>query len=264
VRFGPDSRLGPADVSRLLAERIEGLVLDLLPGGRRYGNLWRAGSLAGEAGQSLAVYLAGVKRGRWNEFAGEEHGDALDLVIAVKGGGDFRRGIDWARHWLGIAEASPEEQRRRRERAAENAADEQRRGKAEAIDHQRRAATIWHQARPLAPGDPVDRYLKGRGIALSRLGVAPRALRYHSGLWAAPGRYFPAMVGAVTDDKGEFVAVHRTWLEIQPDGRVGKAPVEVNKRTLGPCAGGSIKLWRGASGNRRRRFAVLSLVLPMC
>lgn len=166
---GPDNRLRAADVSRRLAERIDSLVLDLLPGGRRYGNLWRAGSLAGEPGQSLAVYLAGAKRGRWNEFAGEEHGDALDLVIAVKGDGDFRRGIDWARSWLGIAGASPEEKQRRVER---------RRGDAEAIDHQRQAKTIWQQARPLVPGDPVDRYLKGRGIALTRLGAAPRALAF--------------------------------------------------------------------------------------
>jgi hypothetical protein len=243
---GPDSRPGAADVSRLLAERIDSLVLDLLPGGRRFGNLWRAGSLAGEPGQSLAVHLAGAKRGRWNEFAGEEHGDALDLVVAVKGGGDFRRGIDWARHWLGIAELDVDEKRRRLDRAAESAAAERQRGSAEKAEHQRQAVAIWHESRPLAPGDPVDRYLQGRGIELARLGAAPRALRYHSGLWAAPGRWFPAMIGAVTDDNGAFLAVHRTFLEIQQGGRVGKAPVEINKRTLGPCAGGSVKLWRGA------------------
>ena len=76
----------------------------------------------------------------------------------------------------------------------------------------------------------------------------PRALRYHPSLFHKPsGRSFPAMVAAIGDRDGRFIACHRTWLEVCPDG-VGKAPVEDPKRTLGSYRGGYIRLWRGASG----------------
>src|SRR5262249_10835908 len=42
-------------------------------------------------------------------------------------------------------------------------------------------------------------------------------------------------------------AVHRTWL--MPDG-AGKASLRDPKMTLGRYSGGSVRLWRGASGKR--------------
>jgi hypothetical protein len=99
----------------------------------------------------------------------------------------------------------------------------------------------------LRPGDPVDRYLKGRGVDLAVLGRAPAALRYAPSLWYGDGRRFPAMVAAISGDRGEFLAVHRTFLELQPDDRVTKAPVLDPKKTLGSYRGGSIKIWRGRS-----------------
>jgi twinkle protein len=52
-----------AEINRALANRIVRLASELLPGGRRIGNEWRAGSLAGGAGMSLGVHLAGRKAG---------------------------------------------------------------------------------------------------------------------------------------------------------------------------------------------------------
>jgi hypothetical protein len=55
------------------------------------------------------------------------------------------------------------------------------------------------------------------------------------------------MLAAVTSDAGEMIAVHRTWLH-SPDGmRWQKAPLRDPKMSLGRLAGGSIRLWRGAS-----------------
>src|SRR5260370_263872 len=51
----------------------------------------------------------------------------------------------------------------------------------------RRALGMWDKARVLTAGEPVDGYLKHRGIDLSRLGRAPAALRYAPSLWAEPG-----------------------------------------------------------------------------
>ena len=103
------------------------------------------------------------------------------------------------------------------------------------------------KAKPLTPGDTVDRYLKGRGIDLADLGRAPAALRLASSLKAAPGQHCPAMVAAISDGTGQFCAIYRTFLQRQGEV-VTKAPVDIVKRTLGAYAGGSIKLWRGRSG----------------
>ena len=137
--------------------------------------------------------------------------------------------------------------RARQAGAARRARDEAAAGRRDA-ENRKIARHIWDQARPLKSDDPVDRYLRGRGIDLRRLGRAPAALRYVPSLWQAPGRRFPAMVAAITDGAGEFRALHRTWLESQPDGRVTKAPIAEPKKTLGLYRGGSIKLWRGGSG----------------
>lgn len=45
------------------------------------------------------------------------------------------------------------------------------------------------------------------------------------------------MVAAITDSRGEFLAVHRTWLSPQPNGSVVKAAVAEPKKTLGPIVG---------------------------
>ena len=66
-------------------------------------------------------------------------------------------------------------------------------------------------------------------------------------LWAGPGQRFPTMVAAISNDEGELLAVHRTFLERRGDNVV-KAAIEDPKRTLGVYAGHSIKLWRGHSG----------------
>ena len=94
--------LGPADIARLLAERVVELVAELLPGGRRYGRLWRCGSIGGEAGQSLAVELAGAKRGRWRDYSDStKYGDLIDLVGWTRTGSDVGQALDWSRSWLG-------------------------------------------------------------------------------------------------------------------------------------------------------------------
>lgn len=63
---------------------------------------WRVGSLAGEPGRSCAIHLGGTKSGVWSDFASGEGGDALDLMAAVRFGGDKRAALVWSRRWLGI------------------------------------------------------------------------------------------------------------------------------------------------------------------
>src|SRR5579885_1726252 len=206
-------------LSAMLGDRAEVLCRELLPAGTREGAEWRIGSVAGEAGRSMAVRLSGAKAGVWCDWAADQSGDALDLVAAVLFRGDKASAVKWARAWLGIDSADPASFAQRRRAAAtrrtESTRDDQQR--------QRRAAAIFLAARPSLAGTPAALYLAGRSIDLAQLGRQPRALRFHPALYnAESGREWPALVAAIVNADGRMVAVHRTWL--RPDGS-GKAPL---------------------------------------
>jgi twinkle protein len=93
-------------VKRLLADRAQAVAEMLLPGGRKEGQEWRAGSTGGEKGQSLGVHLTGAKAGVWQDFATSETGDLLDLWVACKGG-TLAEALDAARAWLGVTRPEP-------------------------------------------------------------------------------------------------------------------------------------------------------------
>lgn len=69
----------PKEINALLARDAETVAKRLLPNGKRVGNEWKCGSLAGEAGQSLSLRLTGDKAGLWSDFATGEGGDLIDL-----------------------------------------------------------------------------------------------------------------------------------------------------------------------------------------
>ena len=251
-----DAWIGAAAISGMLASRIDALAPQLLPAGKLYQRRWwRAGSLGGEPGQSLAIEMTGPRRGHWRDYNGDLHGDALDLVARIACRGELGEAIQWARRWLGLGDIDPEERRRlaaeaeRRRHLAERAAER-------AAEHKRQdARTIWLRgAKPLARGDAVWRYLAGRGIELGTLARLPGALRCHPSLWnAESGREWPAMTAAIADNDGRILAVHRTWLAprnlaCEDGSAIGKAPLAEPKMTLGDYRGrGAIHLWRGAS-----------------
>ena len=195
-------------------------------------------------GCSISVHLAGSKAGVWGGWAAGKGGDALDLIAAVKFGGNKREAIRWALDWLRIdpkdrEPTAPAPGARHPQKPEPNA--EQKRGA---------AFRLWLSGTPLRPGDEAFDYLADtRGIDFAALGRVPRALRYFGGLTnTEAGRRFPALLAAVVGPRGRFLTVHRTWLERQSDGRVLKAPVAEPKKVYGPSKGGIIPLWRGASG----------------
>jgi putative DNA primase/helicase len=95
-----------------------------------------------------------------------------------------------------------------------------------------KAERMWEEALPIQPGDPVHRYLTGRGIVLD---AWPDDLHYHPALpyWTADDNgkpvkigTFPAMLAVVRNLQGRPVSLHRTY--ITSDGH--KAPVESPKK----------------------------------
>jgi hypothetical protein len=233
-------------IAQQLARRAPDLVRELLPAGRREGSEWRCGSLAGEKGRSLAVHLGGPRAGVWSDFAGGESGDALGLVAAVLFSGNIGPALQWSRRWLGLEAGAPVPAITRqpvRQAEATPALD------AEAEGRRKAAVRVWLGARSSLRDTPAAAYLAGRGIDLAELGRQPRSLRFHPGLAnRESGRAWPALVAAITDAAGLHTATHRTWLSQDEGGRWGKAPLRDAKMTLGSYAGGSIRLWRGASG----------------
>lgn len=60
-------------------DQVENLARHLLPQGKRAGRYWQAGSIQGEAGQSLKVILQGDRQGTWKDFESGEGGDLIAL-----------------------------------------------------------------------------------------------------------------------------------------------------------------------------------------
>lgn len=89
------------DVSKMLSDRAEEVASMLLPGGKKIGPEWCAGSTGGEAGKSLKVRVTGTKAGVWCDFAGTDKGDLLDLWVSARGC-TFVEAIKAAKDWLGI------------------------------------------------------------------------------------------------------------------------------------------------------------------
>jgi putative DNA primase/helicase len=95
--------------------------------------------------------------------------------------------------------------------------------RAERSEEAKRAAlnVLWQSGRPIQADDPVDRWLKGRGV---RMKAHPSCIRVgmrvrHSG---PPVSWHPAMLAMVADASGKPATIHKTY--ITTDGR--KAPVE--------------------------------------
>lgn len=216
---------------------------------------------------SFCIALSGPRAGRWNDYATGQHGDLIDL-IGLSLGLSPADALTEARRFLGLADDTPEA-RAARDRAI-RAQEARRRTEAEQLARKaekRRAAAqaMWINAQPIA-GSPVEAYLAGRAINLRDLGAVPGSLRFDPDCrywWRqidrSTGEVFeidqrgPAMLAAIVGDGPDMIAVHRTWLARDPNGRWTKARIlhpgtgEVLpvKKVLGDMKGGSIRLGNG-------------------
>ncbi|AQT04834.1 DUF7146 domain-containing protein [Acetobacter persici] len=241
-----EQRLSYKEVSALLAQSMEPLARDLLPGGRRAGAEWTAGSVAGEAGTRLSVHLHGAKAGIWKDFAENIGGDALDLVAACLTGGNLPEAYRWACNYLGLtADTDITIRRAEIKRQAEEAQKEQ----SEAEKKNRASARkLWLSAQENILETPVAAYLLSRGIDLERLNHAPHALRFSPEHYCAEIKApLPAMLAAITDLDGRIIALHQTWLS-QHGGQWTKAQLECAKKVRGRFSGGCIRLRKGSAG----------------
>ena len=221
------TRPSAADLSAALAARAEEVCRIWLPNGRRAGNYWQAGSVAGERGQSLYVHLAGDRRGKWTDAATGEKGDLLDLIRAASGHARMIDAMDEARAFLGGDPPSAREERSRPRTDA------------------RRLRQFLRSGRGIGTETPAARYLRRRGLSPADAGD----LRFHPGAWVQAGgetRAMPALLAPVRTPDGTLEAVHRIFLA--PDGR--PADIEGRKRNMGMPGGGAV--WFGDPRTAKR------------
>jgi hypothetical protein len=238
-------------ISRMLAARVPSLVHELRLRGERQGNDFVAFNPTRHDRSlgSFRITLSGAKSGVWLDHATGEAGDALSLVAYCLYGGRLADAIGWAKASLGLPVDGPVPAERVRELPPP--ADD---GVLSAEQEAKRTAAkgLWLAAEAELRGTPVAHYLARRGLDLARLRRQPRALRYHRKLWHFKSRaHWPAMVAAITDDSGDHISTHCTFLA-EDRGAWRKAPVESEKLVFGSYRGGSIRIWRGVSGKPLR------------
>jgi twinkle protein len=83
--MGGGNLMQASQIADRLARDMERVCRHLLPQGKRDGQEWRVGSVAGEPGKSTGIHLTGEKAGIWADFAAGGGGDALDLWREVRG-----------------------------------------------------------------------------------------------------------------------------------------------------------------------------------
>ena len=223
-------------VSRL-ADNAEAVCRRYLPNGRREGRYWLVGDIHGTPGRSLYVLLSGEggargRAGKWTDAASGEHGDLLDIIAASCGHAAMRDKLAEARRFLSMPMPLPDTASPRARKAPQGTPAAARR--------------LWAASKPIED-TPVAVYLASRGLGVAG---AAESLRYHPRCYYRASRddapdvrsAWPAMIAAVTDDRGAIVGVHRTWLT--PSG--SKAPVASPRRAMGHLLGHGVRFGRAA------------------
>lgn len=228
----------------IVPARLESLLRDILPGGKRSGGYYMASSpFRDDRNPSLWVAL---NTGAWCDEGASDRSDLFGLIIYVKGVRDRLAAKIWLSDWLGWGHGIDRAKLETKRKAATyTRAQDERMARQKAQKNANRAKAVFFNARPFM-GTPVETYLRGRGIELDSFKRLPGAIRFlhdqqHTDMDGVISGW-PCMVAAMTDDKGEVRAIHRTWLAA--DGR-GKAPVAPVKKIWPSFTGCVIRIWKG-------------------
>lgn len=237
-----------------LARSAESVCRRYLSNGRRDGRYWTVGDVHNTPGRSLYVRLRGAgdgacRPGKWTDAATGEHGDLLDLIQLTCGLGELTDAMTEARRFLSLPEPEreiPPVEHRPALRGSSAA-----------------ARRLWAAGRPIS-GTPAERYLHGRGLTLSARGLP---LRYHPSCFHqdhTTKTRMPAMLAAVTDDRGTVTGVHRTWLDATT---ACKAAVETPRKAMGELLGHGVRFGQAGpvmvAGEGVETVLSLRLILPL-
>lgn len=94
------------DLSKRLGENASGICQELYPDGRVESGCYKVGSIDGEKGRSMSVYLHGEQSGRYIDFATGDTGDMLDLIQHALGL-SLVDAMDWGKKRFNIRDGAP-------------------------------------------------------------------------------------------------------------------------------------------------------------
>lgn len=240
--------LSVAEIAQMLSPHASAVCRQILPAGREEGGFYCVGSIDGEPGASLKIYLKGAKQGRWRDYAGDDRGDLVELVTKAAYGGDKKAAVEWCKAFLGIGDLTPQQFKAARRKAIDAAERQQREQGEQDAKRRSQARAMWLAAEPIEH-TPGQYYLEARGIDFKLLGHFPGALRYGRVYHSVLKREAPCLLAAIMRE-GKHIATHRTWITRDSGGqwRTMKAELgKLTKMTLGRYyeQGGYIPLWKG-------------------
>jgi|SaaInlStandDraft_1057018.scaffolds.fasta_scaffold01657_6 twinkle protein len=93
-------------LAQSLAPHAAGICNELYPDGRVESGCYKIGSIQGERGRSMSVYLNGDQCGKWMDFSTGEGGDLLDLIMYSQGM-SLVDAMEWSKKRYGIRDNSP-------------------------------------------------------------------------------------------------------------------------------------------------------------
>jgi hypothetical protein len=222
------------DLARRLARNAEAVCRHYLSNGRRSGRYWVVGDIMNTPGKSLYVRLSGPEfgkgaAGKWTDAATAEHGDLLDIIAKQGGLSHFPDIAAEAWRFLGLPAAGASTTSPQPDSPNRPA------GNSES------ARRLFAMSQPIS-GTIAETYLRHRGITDLR---GADSLRFHPKCYhraetgtAVQTETWPAIIAAVTDNRGTITGVHRTWLD--PAGR-SKAPLETPRRAIGDLLGHAVR-----------------------
>ena len=222
------------DLARRLARNAEAVCRHYLSNGRRSGRYWVIGDIMNTPGHSMYVRLFGPESGKgaagkWTDAATAEHGDLLDIIAKQGGLCHFPDIAAEAWRFLGLPAVSASTRSRQPDSLNRPA------------DNSESARRLFAMSQPIS-GTIAETYLRHRGITDLR---GTDSLRFHPKCYhraetgtGARTETWPALIAAVTDNRGTITGVHRTWLDLA--GR-GKAPLESPRRAIGGLLGHGVR-----------------------
>jgi hypothetical protein len=167
--------------------------------------------------------------GKWTDAATAEHGDLLDVIAKQSGLSHFPDIAAEALRFLG----SPDACTRHPSMPPYSPTHPN--------EHSESARRLFAMSNPIL-GTVAQTYLRNRGITDLR---STESLRFHPKCFhraetsaGTSAEIWPAMIAAVTDDRGTITGVHRTWLD--PSGQ-GKAPLQTPRRAIGDLLGHAVR-----------------------
>jgi hypothetical protein len=237
------------EIKQLLIANVAALAAKLCPGGHRSGKYWMGSSMVHtDKPNTFWIEITG-RPGAWCDPVADKKGDILDLIAYRACGADrFRdRASDvlmFARDFLGHDKMKPEERQRMAQSAQREVAMGDAARVAELEKNRRRALAVWLDSKKHPFIDSLaDTYLRERAIDVRRLTRMPSALGFLPAAFHSDSNSsWPCMVAGMSDDAGNIVAIHRTFLD--RDGQ-SKAPVEPQRKIWPAFKGCAMRMWRG-------------------